>query len=81
MSTATIPPVPADVQAALAPLLTAGVTTDVAAEHLHVPRTTAWHLLDNLRVAGAARLCLCGPGVLWCCAAPNQSADQEGSRR
>ncbi|UBU10060.1 hypothetical protein [Nonomuraea gerenzanensis] len=79
MSTATIPPVPDDVQAALAPLLAAGVTTAAAAERLHMSRTDAWHMLDNLRLAGVARLCPCGTGVLWCCAIP--SAQQKGSNR
>jgi hypothetical protein len=75
------PPVPDDVHTALAPLLAAGVTTASAAEHLHVSTTDAWHWLDNLRVAGAARLCPCGTGVLWCCTTPPPSADQEGAHR
>ncbi|MEV0826387.1 hypothetical protein [Nonomuraea rubra] len=76
-----VPTVPASTLAALAPLLADGVTTGAAAEHLHVPFTEAWHLLDNLRVAGAAVLRDCGCGVEWCCAAPTPSADQEGARR
>jgi hypothetical protein len=79
----TFPAVPDDVQAALAPLLAVGVTTAVAAEHLHMSTTDAWHYLDNLRVAGAARLCRCGAGVVWCCAelSPGPLAEQIGQHQ
>lgn len=77
-----LPFVPDGVRDVLAPLLAVGVTTDAAAEHLHMSRTDAWHWLDNLRVAGDAAFCPCGRGVLWC--RPgftlDRPAQQEGSR-
>ncbi|MFI7470539.1 hypothetical protein [Nonomuraea sp. NPDC049646] len=66
----TLPVVPVDVQAVLAPLLAVGVTTAAAADHLHMSRTDAWHMLDNLRLAGAATLRDGGCGVEWCCPTP-----------
>jgi hypothetical protein len=69
----TLPAVPVDVQAVLAPLLAAGVTTAAAAEHLHTSRTDAWHHLDNLRLAGAATLRDGGFGVEWC--RPHRATD------
>lgn len=79
MSTATtLPTVPDGVRAVLEPLLAAGVTTDAAAEQLHMSRTDAWHWLDNLRVAGVAELCPCGRGVQWC---RPTSTNSEGFRR
>ncbi|YCK35202.1 hypothetical protein ACNF49_14265 [Actinomadura sp. ATCC 39365] len=65
-----VPEVPVDVQVVLAPLLAAGVTTTAAADHLHMSPTDAWHILDNLRLAGAATLRDRGCGVEWCCPTP-----------
>ncbi|MFI7468663.1 hypothetical protein [Nonomuraea sp. NPDC049646] len=77
----TVPAVPVDVQAVLAPLLTVGVTTAAAAEHLRVSQIDAWHYLDNLRLAGIAALRDCGCGVEWCRPTPatTLTAPQKGS--